>query len=1068
MLLARLFARRASPSPSRSFGLARRPGSSRRRTHRTPHVERLEDRTLLSGWVVDAVGTVDDPEGFGVATDSADNVYVVGYFVGTFVAPGVTMTSAGGSDLFVAKYSPAGALIWAQRAGGASSDTGYGIALDSTGNVYVAGNFTGTAGFGGTTLTATGGSADTDILVAKLDGATGNFLWAKSAGGTNSDAARSIATDPSGNAYSTGHFQGTATFGTKSLTSAGGRDIFVWKLDANGNTSWAQRAGSASSALEGGYGIAADSNAVYTTGWFQGTGTFGPTNLTSAGYEDVFVTKLDASGNFVWAIRMGSAADGDRGWAITTDTAGNLLVSGAAYFGSSGSAFVSKLDNLGSTVWTKTFGASGQADVCNSGNPVGRGVAVDSSGNIYTAGYFRGTTDFDPGSGVAYLSSTSPSADNVFVSKLDSSGGFVSARRMGGSGGAAPYGIALDSSESILLTGSFSGTGDFDTGTGTISLTSNASPDLFISKTTQDRGAILGQIFDDLANNAARDFGDTGLASRTVYLDQNDNGVLDAGETSTTTGPAGEYRFTHLVSGTYIARQVVPSGWYQTYPASSAAQTVVLTTSQFVNSEDFGQFNPTLQAGWFWSEGGCKDMQTGLVWSPDTTLVSSWTFWPGLQRAIDLSQNAYSDWRQPTIQEMQTAFAHGAPAIGLQSYTSNAWSMSLTGRKLSNVSTAWMYNFANGTPSEQPVNGSTSLMVVRGGGSVYFVDDGGPGYSDTGGWTIVTGPGQEGDYRYRAKGNGSAQATWSFTGLPPGSYQVQTTWTASSSNAKNAPYTIYNGATLLAQVPVNQQKPPSTTIYGSATIPWQTLGNFTITGNTLNVVLNNKANGNVIADMVRLVSISPTAVAASVATGDTSAASVDAAIASHYNDDNGGTQYADPAIFLDLVRPRDFAAVADAVSVDQAIAIPLYRRRPPRDGSPLEPNLESALLEPPEGRSPRANRGDSRPGKAEHQPECWRRSRRFLKTKLRIQSDPLHGLRIPFPSDDAVCPVRPTSRRLNREADSFVLGERDWLHRLQNAVFVRGFHGDCHELPSGIEVNESIPAVAEKQKLADC
>jgi len=275
-----------------------------------------------------------------------------------------------------------------------------------------------------------------------------------------------------------------------------------------------------------------------------------------------------------------------------------------------------------------------------------------------------------------------------------------------------------------------------------------------------------------------------------------------------------------------------------------------------------------------------------------------------MQRALDLSQNGFSDWRMPTIQEMQTAFAHSAAAVGVGTGAPDTWSMTLTGRQTAppyKTPTAWAFNFNSGITSDPPVNSGIGFIVVRGGSSVYFADDGGPSYSDTGGWTVVSGQGQEGDYRYRAKGTGSSQATWSFTGLTGGAYQVQTTWVPLSTNAKNAPYQVFNGATLLGTVSVNQQKAPSTTIYGTTTIPWQTLGNFTITSSTLNVKLNNNANGNVQADMVRLVPISPTGVAAVVATRDTRAAGVDAAIASHYNDDRDSRR--------DLL--REFASTRD-------------------------------------------------------------------------------------------------------------------------------------------------------------
>jgi hypothetical protein len=266
MLLARFFVRRDSRSPSGSRGHAHRPS----------HVELLEDRTLLSGWVVDAVGTLDDPAGYGVTTDSTGNVYVAGYFVGSYpIAPGVTLTSAGGEDMFVAKYSPAGSLMWARRAGGSGNDRGKGIALDNNGSVYATGSFQGTADFGIATLTGAGGS---DIYVTKLD-ASGNFVWTESAGSAGSDGANAIVLDSTGNAYIAGNFSNTVDFDTNtttySLTSAGAADIFVWQLDASGNFGWAKQAGSTNSDTANSIAVDSFGN-VLTTGAFRGTVDFDP------------------------------------------------------------------------------------------------------------------------------------------------------------------------------------------------------------------------------------------------------------------------------------------------------------------------------------------------------------------------------------------------------------------------------------------------------------------------------------------------------------------------------------------------------------------------------------------------------------------------------------------------------------------------------------------------------------------------------------------------------------------------------------------------------------------------
>ncbi len=167
---------------------------------------------------------------------------------------------------------------------------------------------------------------------------------------------------------------------------------------------------------------------VYTSGYFWLTADFDPGagtfNLTPAGSADIFVSKLDASGNFVWAKNMGGT-NFDRG------------------------------TNIG----------------------------VDNSGNVYTTGTFEGTSDFDPGAGVVNL--TSAGNNDIFISKLDASGNFVWAKRMGGTSSDGVSSIAIDSSGNIYTTGSFEGTADFDPGAGVVNLTSVGNNDIFVSKLRQ-------------------------------------------------------------------------------------------------------------------------------------------------------------------------------------------------------------------------------------------------------------------------------------------------------------------------------------------------------------------------------------------------------------------------------------------------------------------------------------------------------------------------------------------------------------------------------------------------------
>jgi hypothetical protein len=239
--------------------------------------------------------------GYGIAVDASGNVYTTGYFQGTVdFNPGAgtfNLTSAGLEDIFVSKLDALGNFVWAQRMGGTGTDIGYGIAVDASGNVYTTGYFQGTADFdpgaGTANLTSAG---DTDIFVSKLD-ILGNFLWAQRIGGIGTDQGLRIAVDASGNIYTTGFFVGTVDFnpgvGTFTLTSVGGYDIFVSKLDASGNHAWTQGMGGTS--FDIGLSISADaSGKVYTIGRFQGTADFDPgagtTNLTSVGDDDIFVS----------------------------------------------------------------------------------------------------------------------------------------------------------------------------------------------------------------------------------------------------------------------------------------------------------------------------------------------------------------------------------------------------------------------------------------------------------------------------------------------------------------------------------------------------------------------------------------------------------------------------------------------------------------------------------------------------------------------------------------------------------------------------------------------------------
>lgn len=335
-----------------------------------------------------------------------------------------------------------GDLLWAHGVGGPLSDKGNAIAVDSAGNVYTVGQFSGVADFDpdpDVTLNLASGGYD-DIFVQKLS-AEGDLVWVQRFGAEGRDSASAVAVDDDGNVHVTGYFQNTVDFdpdpdATEAL-SASQYDIFVLKLDTDGNLVWARRMGGTGADL--GYGIAVDSSGnVFTTGQFSLTVDFDPdpdvtANLTSGGNSDIFVQKLDASGKHVW-VRGYGVGGTDIGRGIALDSAGNVYTTGffqgTVAFGSvnlsalGSNIFVHKLDNDGNVAWAHSIGAAG--------DDRGHAIAVDGAGNVYTTGFFHGTVDFNPDPlGEALLSAFSPTWD-IFVHKLDTDGNHLWARRMGG------------------------------------------------------------------------------------------------------------------------------------------------------------------------------------------------------------------------------------------------------------------------------------------------------------------------------------------------------------------------------------------------------------------------------------------------------------------------------------------------------------------------------------------------------------------------------------------------------------------------------------------------------------
>jgi hypothetical protein len=230
-------------------------------------------------------GDVTNEVGNGAAVDSAGNLYVTGSFPGTVDFGDGPITTQGSLDIFLLGLSSSGALRWAKTFGGAGSDAGHGVAVDSVDNVYLAATFSGTASFGGALVTSQGGL---DVVVLGLS-STGGSRWARTFGGTQNDYGYSvIATGDS--VYLTGVFNGTVDFGSGPLVSKL-EDIFVLGLDAaSGAFGWLRHFGH--TGKDYGHGLALGGGNLYVTGDHTGVIDFGAGPKTSQGSSDIFVLRL--------------------------------------------------------------------------------------------------------------------------------------------------------------------------------------------------------------------------------------------------------------------------------------------------------------------------------------------------------------------------------------------------------------------------------------------------------------------------------------------------------------------------------------------------------------------------------------------------------------------------------------------------------------------------------------------------------------------------------------------------------------------------------------------------------
>lgn len=393
----------------------------------------------------------------GVANDPAGNVFITGYFDSTIAFDSTRLVSAGGTDIFIAKYDQDGVLLWAKQVGGQNDDYASSISTDITGNCYITGFFYiqgAISTFGSTTISEAG---DADIFISKFN-AAGNLLWVRNGGGRDDEASFCITNDISGNCYIAGYFSGTATFGNNKVISQGYSDTYLAKYDAAGNLVWIRTGGGAYQ--DEAHAVTTDvSGNIYVTGFFTGNAKFGDNNLASAGYfdTDVFLLKYNPSGLLSWARRLGGTGN-DFGFGVDVATNGAIFLVGT-YKGTknfqdlvlsevaSSNGFIARFENYGKLSWYKNTEGNSQTQY--------KKISVDGNGNCFVAGEFNGE--------IKIGTSTLKSAGRMdaCIVKYDSRGTLLYALQGGGEEDDDCNCICVDQAGNCFIAGNFNTVANF-------------------------------------------------------------------------------------------------------------------------------------------------------------------------------------------------------------------------------------------------------------------------------------------------------------------------------------------------------------------------------------------------------------------------------------------------------------------------------------------------------------------------------------------------------------------------------------------------------------------------------
>lgn len=412
-----------------------------------------------------------------VAVDAAENIFVVGAFLGTLdFGTGTPLVSAGDFDAYLAKLDANGNALWSLRFGGLGPDRIESVALTKAGDVVVGGSYGDAFNLGMTNFPHAGGI---DGFVAMFAGADGSLAWRRTFGDAQDQRCASVAVaGMMDDVYCFGDFSGQMTVGMQTLTSSGLEDLFAVRYTSAGSFFAVTRSGDAAGQMARSV-VVNDSLIAYLAARFDGKLDWG--SVTSAGQGDVFLGQFLNNGGVEWALSAGDTnTQQPNGIALVGQTGGLAFVGeykGAADFGGNAivskggfDAFIGRVDATGTVAWIRSFGDGD--DMVAVDDQYASDVAAMDDGTLFVTGYGAGSIDF--GSGLI----SGPGDTDFYLLRLDPTGKTQWGLRSGGTNSQYGRAVALSGNNEIVVAGEFRETLDLGNGP----LTSAGSDDVFIAK----------------------------------------------------------------------------------------------------------------------------------------------------------------------------------------------------------------------------------------------------------------------------------------------------------------------------------------------------------------------------------------------------------------------------------------------------------------------------------------------------------------------------------------------------------------------------------------------------------